>query len=1418
MEPVIEGAPRSGAKRVVKWVAVGFLALVVLLAVVVFVFPSALANAGKGFAERAFAERFQGRVALGELELSWTGPQTVRSLEIFDPSGAKIVSASVTAPSIRQLLNGKQLGRARVEFEADLSADDAGVTNLERALAPREAKTPGTSKPDEPSDWRAQVRDLELQLDVVGRRVAWSDARTRAAGRPIVLSNLVVGAKLEHGERATVSLAADLQDDHPRKLALDAKVSHPFAAPGAAEPPRLELSADLEELPTGLIDGLAGLGGKLTRVLGPAVTVVASGSGDAKTGSLAFTLEGERAKASGELALEDGVLRGVKPRAFEARVAVDEPLLRDFVTPMLPPGLALERVGDSAVVVAVDDFTLELADVLDAAARGSDVVGAGVASTKAKLRVELGGWRVRRGAPAAPLELATNDVVLAANLGREGSRSPATVDLELAFAGSADRARVHVELADALQALAVATGGALDGASWRLELPSVPRELLASAGAPATDGLVVKGQGRIALTARAMPGPFAAADLARLVADAELSIDAKSVTVTPELALGATHATVKLGQGPDFDVDVAATMVLDGGAQSTVSLVAAVPGGIAGLLDGSLPPSNVKLVAKDLPVALADRFSGDAYALAKRLGASANVELDAQGDLDRATADVTFTSAHAELTADLAIADRKLTLGQSGLHGELDVDSATVAELAGPSLPVGASLAPSGGAQRAKIDVTRLAVGLDAWMPKTPGQPLDLATALAATDAAVQVALGDWRWSDASLVAAKQSVDVRQLAVAIDIAGRPGGAPAKLAFSALLGDASDTPLAAKGEVANVVELLELRDKRRLAPVSFVLTVPKVSIALVEAYTGSLEGRFGDRLGLTLDARAEWPSGAPVKTRLDVELSAAETTHAVIDASLADPFAALDKGALPEATVVVDVDRPALALSFVPPEYRELASEALGARFGLKAANRASSGATQSFSVALDAPGAKLDLAGVLDGRTFRATGKDRFVASLPLHGKTLAPLLKKYLPAGVEVALITDGEAVSFEASELELPLDAWLPAPGAEPEALSVALDRARAKLAVTLPTLRVRAPAVTANGTPVDVTLRGLQLAGVEFAPGKLVGAKVSGQLDATPPGSLVLAVVGEHPFGLLDDRGGALKPKLTLDGDLKQIPTALVDALAAQDGLIVDVLGAGADVKLHGTWPPEGADALTAELHSPNADFKVQANAKDGVLTSSGEQGLDASMIVTPLFGQRVVGSLVPLIADVRQVEGSKRAVLSGRNFSLPMSGDLRQLNGEITFDPGALEYRFLPGLSELFGDGAAKGMSSAKLEPVHVQITKGVARYDRLVIPLGKNPIVFKGSFDLVDRAYKLETEIPLSMLGSSVAKQLEGAASFLEPDTKIPIEIRGNSAKPKIRIADSFLKKVLEDAAGRALGKGLDDLLGGDKKKKKKKDG
>ena len=129
-----------------------------------------------------------------------------------------------------------------------------------------------------------------------------------------------------------------------------------------------------------------------------------------------------------------------------------------------------------------------------------------------------------------------------------------------------------------------------------------------------------------------------------------------------------------------------------------------------------------------------------------------------------------------------------------------------------------------------------------------------------------------------------------------------------------------------------------------------------------------------------------------------------------------------------------------------------------------------------------------------------------------------------------------------------------------------------------------------------------------------------------------------------------------------------------------------------------------------------------------------------------------------------------------------------------DDGATTFRWLspgtagvPQLRTVFGN--AVELKPTKLPAMTVPITKGVANYKDLKLKLAGTECAFSGSFDLVDLSMKLDTGVPLKLLGKKVSKELEKVREYVSPDLVVPIEIRGAWNKPKIGIGDGFVEKL-----------------------------
>jgi hypothetical protein len=429
------------------------------------------------------------------------------------------------------------------------------------------------------------------------------------------------------------------------------------------------------------------------------------------------------------------------------------------------------------------------------------------------------------------------------------------------------------------------------------------------------------------------------------------------------------------------------------------------------------------------------------------------------------------------------------------------------------------------------------------------------------------------------------------------------------------------------------------------------------------------------------------------------------------------------------------------------------------------------------------------------------------------------------LPAGARLSASSDAGPIKLGVRDvrIELPKPAEEGASKKTAQAReanaggAAAGDSSRATLAlVSKLALRVNlsVPTLTYGDANTDAAKQPVSIrdfaAAIELAPEKPPSATVKAKLQSEPPGELNASVRGIDPLEKLSADKGLETYRIAIDVDATRVPTALIDALAGQKGLLVDALGPRLDMSIKSAELSRENGAFVAALNSDQHSVHVvQGHFDHGDLVIDKDGGLVAKVGLTPLVWQRVVGNLVPLLFDVQKPAGSAPAAFAVDSLRWPKDGDLSKLDAVVRVDLGEVSYRLLPGLDAAFGSNAPK---TVKLPELRVPIQKGVASYNSLPLNIGGRDFVFKGSFDLKDQSFKLGTEVPLSMLGKDVEKELDKLRGILKPDTLVPIEIRGTWKNPRLAIGGDFLKHALEDAARQQVPGLLDGLL-----KKIKKD-
>ena len=331
------------------------------------------------------------------------------------------------------------------------------------------------------------------------------------------------------------------------------------------------------------------------------------------------------------------------------------------------------------------------------------------------------------------------------------------------------------------------------------------------------------------------------------------------------------------------------------------------------------------------------------------------------------------------------------------------------------------------------------------------------------------------------------------------------------------------------------------------------------------------------------------------------------------------------------------------------------------------------------------------------------------------------------------------------------------------------------------------------------VELVLRDVLLRAEGRTRGEL-DVELAGRIEDEVPGRLELraAVTGLA-------RG---EPATTVTASARRIATARIDALLAQEGLLLDVLGPTLDLELAGSWPAAG-EPLRVDLTSPGASLSFVGTLEEGALVARGGQSLSATVPLRPLFAERVIGSLLPLMLNVEKPEGAAPVLLVVEDFHLPLDGDLARLDATVRLELGEVSYQLLPGIQDVlarFDRGLERRVSS--LKPLEVRIERGVARYDRLAVRIADREVAFLGSYDLAARTFDLSADVPLALLGERVLGQLERVIGELDPETPVPVELSGTWKRPVLRIGDGFVERIVREAARDALSRGLRDLLEG----------
>jgi len=334
-----------------------------------------------------------------------------------------------------------------------------------------------------------------------------------------------------------------------------------------------------------------------------------------------------------------------------------------------------------------------------------------------------------------------------------------------------------------------------------------------------------------------------------------------------------------------------------------------------------------------------------------------------------------------------------------------------------------------------------------------------------------------------------------------------------------------------------------------------------------------------------------------------------------------------------------------------------------------------------------------------------------------------------------------------------------------------------------------------------------------------------EVTYSAGGAPPAAKKLTFKGN--VSRLADANGNIQAKnavVTANGDMPVIPTALLDALAKQDGLLVDALGPVAAATLRAD--NFGANGGTIDLNatSERASAQIRGSVADGVFISSEPIRMSFTEITTQLAARFIKG--LPLIGSVQKNKTDTPALITADAMRVSLDNDLRKLNGIINIDPGQAKFetgKEFAGILKAINQKTS-GSIGQKIDPIKATITNGIMKYERWSLPVGEFKLRTEGTVDLVNGTVDVLTYLPLGALTDEAAglfKKGKGAlgglgnilgggdkGANLEDTLMVPWRTRGPYGKTRTEPdLELFAKNIIKDLNPEdLLQKGLDELL------------
>lgn len=373
------------------------------------------------------------------------------------------------------------------------------------------------------------------------------------------------------------------------------------------------------------------------------------------------------------------------------------------------------------------------------------------------------------------------------------------------------------------------------------------------------------------------------------------------------------------------------------------------------------------------------------------------------------------------------------------------------------------------------------------------------------------------------------------------------------------------------------------------------------------------------------------------------------------------------------------------------------------------------------------------------------------------------------------------------------------------------------------TAPQLRF----TTAEGKNVEV--QSLNAAVRSEAASKGIAFDISSSRVGLAGGPAAPLTIKGNAANITDDSGKPTPDALALTAQASgTLPTALVDALANQKGLLIDLLGATTKVELTAANLSKQAGSMSGKIDASNINAAIAGDVRDASFIAQGPATIAINRI-TPEFSKRYLESVIPIVSKFEKTTDDEPATIRAQGLTLPTDSDTRKINGVIDVDLGTLQFTTSDFFGRLvkFAGGKEKGRVGQRVKPFQFVAQQGVVSYEKIELPLGEFDIETRGQVDLNTQRMDVVTFVPFY----AVAEELAGAVRNvpgIDRLTRIPIRTHGPLDNPKsevkldLLVQDSvpgIIEDVLPEDIKKALppgiGEGLKDLFKKKDDKKKK---